>query len=90
MNKRLSITVSGTVQGVFFRIFAKKQAQQLGIFGYAENFSDGRVGIVAEGGEEALGRFLAWCKKGSPWARVKEVAVRWENATGEFPHFTIR
>ena len=52
--KELHITISGWVQGVSFRIWTKRLAQQLGVNGWVRNMEDGRVEIVAQGTPEQL------------------------------------
>lgn len=90
MTRRVHITVSGRVQGVFFRANTQEVAQRLGLSGYVRNLPDGRVEVVAEGEEGALQRLVDWCHRGPPLARVERVEVRWENPTGEFSGFHIR
>ena len=46
---RAKITISGKVQGVFFRQFTQGIAEELGITGFARNQADGSVYIVADG-----------------------------------------
>ena len=46
--------VFGRVQGVGFRYFALRQAELLGVTGFARNHPDGSVEVVAEGPEESL------------------------------------
>ena len=87
--KNLKIIVSGKVQGVFYRASARDAASQLGIKGYARNEPDGRVLIEAEGEEEALEKFVAWCRKGPPRASVDEVTVK-ENDLMNFTSFEIK
>lgn len=58
MDERLTATVSGTVQGVGFRWWTRRQAQELGLVGSAVNSPDGAVEVVAEGPRAALGEFL--------------------------------
>jgi len=69
------ITLSGRVQNVGFRGWAKKQARELGLSGYVENLSDGRVRIVAAGGQEPLQTFEDLCKTGPDKASVEQVAA---------------
>jgi len=90
MTRRVHITVSGRVQGVFFRANTQEVAQRLGLSGYVRNLPDGRVEVVAEGDEGALQKLIDWCHQGPPLARVERVEVRWENPTGEFSGFRIR
>ncbi len=90
MRKRWHIWVSGRVQGVFYRASTAEVAEQLGLTGWVRNLPDGRVEIVAEGGEEGLQKLLAWCRQGPPAARVTSVEVQQEAATGEFERFWKR
>jgi acylphosphatase len=75
MSKHVIIRIHGKVQGVFFRASARNQAIELGIKGFARNEPDGDVYIEAEGTEEALSRFVTWCKKGPPRAQVMTVVI---------------
>ena len=52
--ERLTAFVSGHVQGVGFRWWARSRGLELGLVGYARNLDDGRVEIVAQGPTEAL------------------------------------
>ena len=51
--ERLTAFVSGHVQGVGFRWWARSRGLELGLVGYARNLEDGRVEIVAQGPTEA-------------------------------------
>lgn len=66
-------TVTGRVQGVFFRASTRERALQLGLAGYAKNCSDGSVEVVASGEAEALDALGAWLHDGPPGARVERV-----------------
>jgi len=67
------IIVKGKVQGVYYRASAKQKAEELNIRGSAQNLPDGSVLIEAEGDEELLQKFIAWCKTGPSGARVASV-----------------
>lgn len=73
MIKAVSIEVFGRVQGVGFRYYTQKKAQELQLNGFVKNTSGGSVIIEAEGDEAALDEFILWCHKGPSWARVQEV-----------------
>jgi acylphosphatase len=79
---RLTALVSGQVQGVGYRRFVQRQCETLKLSGYAENLSDGRVEIIAEGEKSELEQLLHWLKKGSTHANVQGVEVAWGDATG--------
>lgn len=87
--KRVTVQICGRVQGVFFRHTARVHAEKLGLTGFVRNEPDGSVTITAEGDEEALGKFLAWCRKGPPLAHVENTEVEWGETTGEFKGFEI-
>lgn len=90
MIKHIKIKVYGKVQGVFFRVSAKKEAQEFEVVGFAENLPDGSVYIEAEGKEEALRNFLEWCKVGPTEARVLEVNHEFSDKLQNFKTFTIK
>jgi len=87
---RARILVSGVVQGVYFRAYARKEAQRQGIHGWVRNRANGTVEAVVEGEESAVQRFIAWCHHGPPSAAVTEVQVVWEPYRGEFRGFAIQ
>lgn len=88
-NIRAEVRVSGRVQGVWFRQSTKNTAEQYGIFGWCRNNPDGSVEAVFEGEETAVKTTVSWCKNGSDLARVDDLQVKWEIATGEFDQFQI-
>lgn len=67
------IIVEGVVQGVGFRYHTILKANELGVFGYVRNESDGSVYIEAEGEENSVQQFTEWCRVGPRWARVTRV-----------------
>ena len=73
----VQITVHGQVQGVFFRASAQTQASELGITGWVRNLQDGTVEVYAEGNQNALDRFIEWCRKGPPSAKVSRCDLDW-------------
>lgn len=79
---RRRVLVEGDVQGVFFRDECRKQAEGAGVAGSARNRSDGRVEVVLEGDEAAVGRVVDWCRQGSSRAEVTGVEVSQEEPEG--------
>lgn len=70
------ITITGKVQGVFYRGSAREQSERLGVNGEVRNMPDGSVLLIAEGEEDAVKALIAWCHYGPPRAEVLEVAVK--------------
>ena len=87
--KHYVITVSGKVQGVFYRQSTIETARQLGVKGYVKNETNGNVYIEAEGTTEQLKGFIDWCKKGPTRAIVSDVMVE-EGEIKNYSSFEIR
>lgn len=81
--------VSGIVQIVMYRSFARSKALSLGLKGTAINLPDGKVEIVAQGDKEKLEKFLEYLNEGSIFSRVDEVRVEWREPTIHFNEFQI-
>jgi len=64
-------------------------AQSLNLTGWVRNLADGRVEAVFEGKDENVATMLDWCRKGPPYAVVRDVDAREETPTGEFRDFRI-
>ncbi len=79
---RIVALVSGKVTEVGYRRFVQGKARDLGLSGSAENIADGRVEVVAEGGQAELERLIHWLHRGPAHARVSAVDVQWAAATG--------
>jgi acylphosphatase len=88
MQRTISITITGKVQGVYYRQSAKEKALELGLTGQVNNQRDGNVHIIATGTQEQLASFTEWCKKGPPRAVVAGVEIL-ELPLKLFDHFTI-
>ena len=87
--QRVEIIASGRVQRVGFRDLVETIAQDLGLSGTVENQKPYDVRIVAEGEEGALQAFVEGLKVERGQIRVRDLEVRWSEATGEFPYFQI-
>ncbi len=86
----LNVTVSGRVQGVYFRDFTRRHAQELGLDGFVRNLPDGAtVEVWAEGSKDKLEKLLEFLKVGPREARVDKIQVNWSEYTGNYPDFRI-
>ncbi len=68
--KALRIRLTGRVQGVGFRWFVRRAAQEFGLTGQVRNLPDGRVEVEAAGDSERLDAFRERLRQGPPGARV--------------------
>jgi acylphosphatase len=73
--KSVSVRVSGSVQGVFYRASAAREGQRLGLSGWVRNERDGSVALFLQGKTDAVDAMLAWCRVGPPAAHVDRVEV---------------
>ncbi len=87
---RVHAVISGRVQGVFFRMETKKEADRLGISGWVKNRKDGTVEAVFEGDEDSVTSMIEWCKKGPPLSSVLDVGIQRGDWRNEFKWFEIK
>ena len=82
MTRAVHVRVTGRVQGVSFRAYAAHEAVRLELVGWVRNEPDGAVAAHLEGPDDAVEEMLAWCRQGSPAARVADVRVTEVEPTG--------
>jgi acylphosphatase len=87
--KRAEVTVTGMVQGVFFRVETRDRARSLGLSGWVTNASDGTVRAAFEGDDDRVRSMVDWCGRGPRGALVDDVDVTWVEPEGEHG-FSIR
>jgi acylphosphatase len=80
--ERAEIYISGRVQGVGFRRFARDAAGRLGVDCNPINLRDGRVLVIAEGKHEAIEHLINELRKGPTFAAVDNVDVIFTEASG--------
>lgn len=86
---RIHIFISGKVQGVYYRQNTAQKAQELDIFGWVRNLSDGRVESIMEGRDININKILDWCKLGPEGAIVTDIKIINEEYKNEFSKFDI-
>jgi acylphosphatase len=88
--ERLRARIRGRVQGVGFRWWVRRQADELHLTGYVMNADDERtVEVVAEGEPDAVAELERRLWRGPESARVEHVDVARTVASGEFDRFGI-
>jgi len=89
MNKLcIKASVSGVVQGVFFRKGTLEKALDLGITGWIKNTENGNVELLACGERDSLMLLTEWLWEGPKDAEVSNVS--WEEAPLEkFDSFEV-
>jgi acylphosphatase len=82
MKKSVRIYITGTVQGVFFRMFIKENAERYNIKGFVRNLEDGRVEVFLEGNGNEVNKMIELCKKGPKHAQIRNVEIKPERFQG--------
>ena len=73
--RRVRLTASGQVQGVFFRASTRDEARRLGVTGWVRNLPDGTVQAEVQGPAQAVDALLAFCRQGPGHATVTALRV---------------
>lgn len=76
MSDVVEIVVTGVVQGVGYRMWARDTAASLGLRGVVRNRRDGSVQAIVAGAPERIDAFEAACRAGPPLAEVEAVERR--------------
>ena len=87
--KAFKATVSGKVQGVWFRDSTRQEAIKLKVTGWVKNIPDGTVYLEAEGEENNLKSLERWLHIGSPHSCVDRVNLQWIMPTKTYSTFTV-
>ena len=83
------VSVSGRVQGVFYRAWAQGQARELAISGWIRNCPDGSVEAHLQGDEGAVTRMIERLRSGPSNARVDDLTVD-DAEPGDTGRFELR
>ena len=87
----IRVIVRGRVQGVYFRAFTSRRANELGLTGFVRNLPDWHsVEVQAEGERKRLERLNEHLKVGPPGAKVEKIVTSWSEYTGNYVDFSIR
>ena len=85
------VKISGRVQGVGFRHFTMKNAQDLNIKGWVKNMRDGTVEAVIAGAQKNIEEMVDRLKEGPRTARVDSIEkLDEEIEPSEYSDFSIR
>jgi len=86
---RLHAVVRGRVQGVGFRYFVRKAAEERGLRGWVKNLPDGRVEAELEGDEDPLLEMEQLLWKGPSFSRVEDVQVTFHEEEQGYTGFSV-
>ena len=89
MRLRAEILVNGLVQGVGYRFYVYREAQQLAVYGYVKNLFTGEVLTVVEGEQANIEELIKKLRIGPSHASVKKCVVDWQEPKDEFNSFEV-
>ena len=83
------LSISGRVQGVFFRAWTRDLADRLSVKGWVRNCPDGHVEAHLEGDAAAIEQMIERLHDGPPAAEVENLRV-WDADTFGYDGFEVR
>ncbi len=87
--KTIHIIVTGRVQGVGFRYFTVRCANNLGLRGWVRNLPDGGVEAVIQGQDDSIEQMIELLQEGPRASIVTDLKIE-EIEQEEFSGFTMR
>jgi len=82
LNRRsVRVRIEGGVQGVGYRFWSNRVAEELGLTGWVRNRRDGSVEALFCGPADQVADMLERCKQGPPSARVTAINILAEGGT---------
>lgn len=82
---RVRLELSGVVQGVGFRAFARDLARRMDLAGWVRNRESGSVELAVEGDDASVAAFLARVERGPAGALVEESRTLPADGLGPLP-----
>jgi acylphosphatase len=83
------IIVKGLVQGVGFRWFVQREANELGLTGYVKNLYNGDVEVEVEGERGLIEELIRQLRAGNRSSHVTDVHVSWLEYEDKYSNFRI-
>lgn len=88
--RRAKIIVTGLVQGVGYRYFVMRHADNLNLNGYTQNLFNGEVLTEVEGEFGLINELIKQLKIGPMKSHVTNCSVEWLEYKNEFKRFEVR
>lgn len=87
---QIYMIAQGRVQGVNFRYYVLRKANELGINGYVRNLKDGNVEILAQGTRDNIDKLIEYVKSNPGSSFVTNLEITWEKPETYFNSFQIK
>lgn len=89
MLQRVTLRLTGRVQGVFLRASVKDYADSHGLGGFAKNEYDGSVTVSAVGARTSLNKLIDWLGTHPGKARIEAIDQVWQIESKPLATFEI-
>lgn len=90
MTKAVHATITGRVQGVFYRAWTETEAKKRQLRGWVRNRRDGSVEALFAGNDADVDDMLEACRDGPPAAQVSDIKVTEAEAADIPDSFEVR
>ncbi len=84
------LLISGLVQGVGYRWFVMRKANEYNLKGYVRNLYTDDVEVDVEGNKGLILEFIEELRIGSRSAHVTDMKIQWGNYQAKYKNFDIR
>jgi acylphosphatase len=88
MKKAVRLTLTGTVQSLFFREYLKDNAIANELKGFLRKLENGKVEVFLQGEQDNVDAMIDVCKTGPKYATIRDVQIK-EEKLQDFPDFRI-
>jgi len=85
----LKITISGTIQGLFFKNFAKENADKLNLRGFIRCLENGDLEVFIEGEKDNVARFVEILKTGQQYSQIRNIKTEERKWSGDLKEFKV-
>ena len=72
----MRLYIDGTVQGVFFRMFVKENAERHNVKGFVRNLESGKIEVFLEGDSNDVNKMIELCEKGPKHSQIRKVEMK--------------
>jgi acylphosphatase len=84
------LLISGLVQGVGYRWFVMRKANEYSLKGYVRNLYTDDVEVEVEGNKGLIQEFIKELRIGPRSAHVTDIKIQWGDYQGKYKNFDIK
>ena len=84
------LLITGLVQGVGYRWFVMRKANEYDLKGYVRNLYTDDVEVEVEGNKGVIQEFIKELRIGARSAHVTDIKIQWRDYQGKYKNFDIK